>query len=209
MPIPVNASLGDSNQHVLPRENVFSNTEANETPQNEPTKETVTETQETQQPVRRSQRSRQPKFFDDYITYLNETNLDIGNGNDPVTYSDAITCDQSTNWNEAMTDELNSMKKNDVWELAELPKGYKPVGCKWVFKTKLDPKGNIERYKARLVAKGYTQKEGIDYQETFSPVSRKDSLRVLMALVAYFDLELHQMDVKTAFLNGDLQEMFI
>jgi len=105
-----------------------------------------------------------------------------------------------------MIDELNSMEKNDVWELAELPKGYKPVGCKWVFKTKLDPKGNIERYKARLVAKGYTQKEGIDYQETFSPVSRKDSLRVLMALVAYFDLELHQMDVKTAFLNGDLHE---
>ncbi|GKB87384.1 putative RNA-directed DNA polymerase [Tanacetum coccineum] len=84
--------------------------------------------------------------------------------------------------------------------------GAKPVGCKWVYKTKLDPNGNVERYKAHLVAKGYTQKEGVDYKETFSPVSRKDSLRIVMVLVAHFDLELHQVDVKTAFLNGDLHE---
>ena len=74
------------------------------------------------------------------------------------------------------------------------------------FKTKKNSLGNIERYKARLVAKGFTQKEGIDYTETFSPVSKKDSFRVIMALVAHFDMELHQMDVKTAFLNGDLEE---
>ncbi|GJZ65420.1 putative RNA-directed DNA polymerase [Tanacetum coccineum] len=88
----------------------------------------------------------------------------------------------------------------------ELPNDIKLVGCKWVYKTKLDPKGNIERYKARLVAKGYTEKKGIDYNETFSPVSRKDSLRIVMALVAHYDVELHQMDVKTAFLNGDLHK---
>nr|GEX89005.1 putative zinc finger, CCHC-type [Tanacetum cinerariifolium] len=76
----------------------------------------------------------------------------------------------------------------------------------WVFKTKLDPNRNIERYKARLVAKGYTQKEGIDYKETFSLVSRKDCIRIVMALVAHFDLELHQMEVKTAFFNGNLHE---
>nr|GEW89396.1 putative zinc finger, CCHC-type [Tanacetum cinerariifolium] len=105
-----------------------------------------------------------------------------------------------------MEDELNLMSKNIVWELAELPKGAKPVGCKWVFKTKLDPNRNIERYKAHLVAKDYTQKEGIDYKETFSFVSRKDSLRIVMALVAHFELELHQMEVKTAFLNGNLHE---
>ncbi|KAK1411312.1 hypothetical protein QVD17_37859 [Tagetes erecta] len=103
-----------------------------------------------------------------------------------------------------MIDELDSMKKNEVWDLVELPEGVKPVGCKWNFKIKLDPNGKLNRFKARLVAKGYAQKEGIDYHGTFSPVSRKDSLRIVMALVAHFDLELHQMDVKTAFLNGDL-----
>jgi hypothetical protein len=82
----------------------------------------------------------------------------------------------------------------------------KPIGCKWVFKTKRNADGKIERYKARLVAKGYNQKEGIDYNETFSLVSTKDAFRVMMALVAHFNLELHQMDVKTAFLNGDLLE---
>lgn len=156
--------------------------------------------------LRRSSRSRQPINFDDYVTYLNEADMDIGKLNDPTSYKEAINSDQSSEWNKAMIDELDSMNKNNVWELVELPKGVKPVGCKWVFKTKLDPNGNVERYKARLVAKGYTQKEGIDNQETFSPVSRKDSLRIVMALVAHYDLELHQMDIKTAFLNGDLHE---
>ena len=91
-------------------------------------------------------------------------------------------------------------------DLVELSRGIKTIGCKWIFKTKHDSKGNVERYKARLVAKGYTQKEGINYEETFSPVSKKDSLRIVMALVTHFDLELHQMNVKIAFLNGDLHE---
>ncbi|RVW81820.1 Retrovirus-related Pol polyprotein from transposon TNT 1-94 [Vitis vinifera] len=105
-----------------------------------------------------------------------------------------------------MKDEMSSMRCNDVWDLVELLNGAKAIGCKWFFKTKKDSLGNIERYKARLVAKGFTQKEGIDYTETFSPVSKKDSLRIIMALVAHFDLELQQMDVKTAFLNGELEE---
>ena len=105
-----------------------------------------------------------------------------------------------------MEEELKSMKDNEVWDLVELPKGIKTIGCKRIFKTKYDFKGNVERYKARLVAKWYTQKEGIDYKETFSPVSKKDSLRIVMDLVAHFDLELHQMYIKTIFLNGDLHE---
>ena len=105
-----------------------------------------------------------------------------------------------------MEDEIKSMNANKVWDLKIIPKGAKTVGCKWVYRTKLGSQGNIERYKARLVAKGFTQREGIDYNETFSPVSCKDSFRIIMALVAHYDCELHQMDVKTAFLNGDLEE---
>ncbi|GJZ83440.1 putative RNA-directed DNA polymerase [Tanacetum coccineum] len=102
-------------------------------------------------------------------------------------------------------DEFITYLNEDDYDL-ELPNGVKPVGCKWVYKMKLDHKGNIKRYKVRLIAKGYTQKEGIDYNETFSHVSRKDSLRIVMALVAHYDLELHQMDVKIAFLNGNLHD---
>ena len=105
-----------------------------------------------------------------------------------------------------MKDELKSMDHNEVWDVIELPEGCKRVGCKWVFKTKRDSNGNVERYKARLVAKGLTQKDGVDYKETFSPVSKKDSFRIIMAMVAHYDLELHKMDVKTTFLNGNLDE---
>ncbi|GJZ46447.1 putative RNA-directed DNA polymerase [Tanacetum coccineum] len=195
VPIPISTPLDTSNDHLIAQDH------PNNVEENEPNPEINVEPQETQQPLRRSQRNRQPTNFDDYYTYLNEADFDLGKCNDPESFEDAITCDQSAHWREAMEDELNSMSKNNVWELAELPKGAKPVGCKWVFKTKLDPNGNIERYKARLVAKGYTQKKGVDYKETYSPVSRKDSLRIVMALVAHFDLDLHQMDVKTAFLN--------
>ena len=105
-----------------------------------------------------------------------------------------------------MKDELDSMKSNEVWDLVELSQGSKAIGYKWVYKTKRDSLSNIERYKARLVAKGFTQKKGINYTETFSPISKKDSLRIILALVAHFDLELQQMDVKMTFLNGDLEE---
>ena len=100
-----------------------------------------------------------------------------------------------------MNEEMKSVHDNDVWDLVRLPEGLKPIGCKWIFKIKRDSKGNKERYKARLVAKGFTQREGIDYNETFSPVSLRDSFKVIMALVAHFDLKLHQMGVKIAFLN--------
>ena len=105
-----------------------------------------------------------------------------------------------------MKGKLKSMAHNDVWDLVELLEGCKRVRCKWVFKTKRDFQGNIERYKARLVTKGFTQKDGINYKKKFLPVSKKGSFRIIMALVAHYDLELHQMDVKTAFLNEDLEE---
>ena len=157
-------------------------------------------------PVRRSQRARRPAISNDYLVYLQEHEYDVVDDTDPINFSQALSSPNSAEWIDAMQDELASMHKNEVWDLVELPAGCKPISCKWVFKTKRDAQGNIERYKARLVAKGFTQREGIDYTETFSPVSTKDSFRIIMALVAHFDLELHQMDVKTAFLNGDLSE---
>ncbi|WJX19405.1 hypothetical protein P8452_09107 [Trifolium repens] len=157
--------------------------------------------------LRRSTRTRKPAIPSDYIVYLQESDYSIGVENDPENFAQAMSCKESNLWYDAMIDEMNSMKTNGVWDLVELPNGVKPIGCKWVFKTKKDSLGNIERNKARLVAKGFTQKEGIDYTETFSLVSKKDSLHVILALVAHFDLELHQMNVKTAFLNGDLEEV--
>ena len=138
--------------------------------------------------------------------YLQESDYDIGAENDPETFSQVISCKKSNLWYYAMKDEMNSMASNGVWNLVELFDGAKAIGCKWVFKTKKDSLGNIQRYKARLVAKGFTQNEGIDYKETFSLVSKKDSLHIIMTLVAHFDLELQKIDVKITFLNGNLEK---
>eukprot|EP00253_Pinus_taeda_P009013 PITA_09013 len=156
--------------------------------------------------LRRSTRPKRSTIPDDYVVYLQEYGYNIGAENDPESFSQAMSCKESKLWYDAMKEEMNSIKSNKVWDLVELPNGAKAIGCKWVFTTKKDSLGNIERYKARFVAKGFTQKEGIDYTETFSPVSKKYSLQIIMALVAHFDLELQQMDVKTTFLNGDLEE---
>ena len=96
--------------------------------------------------------------------------------------------------------------QNHTWELVDLPPGSKPLGCKWIFKRKMTTDGSINKYKARLVAKGYKQKEGLDYFDTYSPVTRITSIRMLIVIAALHSLEIHQMDVKTAFLNGDLHE---
>ena len=103
-----------------------------------------------------------------------------------------------------MKDEIDSIIKNNTWELVDLPPGRKAIGCKWVYIRKRTATGKIERYKARLVAKGFSQIEGIDFTETFAPVAKFSSIRALLALATDYDLEIHQMDVKTAFLNGDL-----
>jgi len=156
--------------------------------------------------LRRSSRIIRPAIFSDYIVYLKESDFDVGPKDDPNSFSQAMSGEHSTLWLNAMKEEMESMVKNQVWDLVDLLEKAVAIGCKWVYKIKRDAFGNVERYKARLVAKGFTQKEGIDYHETFSPVSKNDSFRIIMALVAHFDLELHQMDVKIAFLNGDLEE---
>src|SRR4051812_6232892 len=101
--------------------------------------------------------------------------------------------------------ELQSLLKNNTWEILPLPPNRTTVGCKWIFKIKYDPNNQIIKHKARLVAQGFSQLEGIDFNETFSPVLKSSSLRVLLAFATYFGLAIHQMDVVTAFLNGFLQ----
>ena len=105
-----------------------------------------------------------------------------------------------------MKNELESLKQHNVWDIVELPAQRKAIGSKWIFKIKTDADGRIERYKARLVAQGYSQKYGIDYKETFSPVVHFKSKRNVLALATRLKLKLHQMDIKTAFLNEELKE---
>ena len=112
----------------------------------------------------------------------------------------------SEKWQVAMKSEIESMYENQVWNLVDPPDGVRPIECKWIYKKKTDADGNITVYKARLVAKGFRQIQGIDYGETFSPVAMLKSVRILLVIAAYFDYEIWQMDVKTAFLNGKLTE---
>ena len=98
------------------------------------------------------------------------------------------------------------MYSNQVWDLVKASNGIKPVGCKWVYERKRGIDGKIETFKARLVAKGYTQKEGIDYEETFSPIAILKSIKILLSIATRYDYEIWQMDIKTAFLNGNLEE---
>ena len=155
---------------------------------------------------RRQTRPPQKYGFSDLVAYALTTAEGMGI-HEPSTYTEAVTCTESEKWAVAMVEELESLHKNQTWDLVQLPKGKRAIGCKWVFKKKEGIPGvENARYKARLVAKGYNQKEGIDYDEVFSPVVKHTSIRVLLAIVAQFDLELEQLDVKTAFLHGELEE---
>ena len=109
-------------------------------------------------------------------------------------------------WKTAMNEEMKSLQKNETWELVDRLPGKKPVGCRWVYTMKHKANGTIERFKARLVAKGYTQTYGIDYTDTFAPVAKINTVRVLLSLVANLDWPLQQFDVKNSFLHGELSE---
>ncbi|WKA00225.1 hypothetical protein VitviT2T_018605 [Vitis vinifera] len=109
-------------------------------------------------------------------------------------------------WKTAMNEEMKSLQKNETWELVKCPPGKKPFGCRWIYTVKYKADGSLERFKARLVAKGYTQTYGIDYTETFAPVAKINTIRVLLSLAANLDWPLQQFDVKNAFLHGELSE---
>ncbi|XP_058828385.1 uncharacterized protein LOC131688230 [Topomyia yanbarensis] len=123
---------------------------------------------------------------------------------DPLSHDEALAREDSANWKKAMFDEYEALLANNTWTLTELPSGRKSIKCKWVFKTKYDANGNVDRHKARLVVKGYSQRKGVDYDETYSPVVRHSSH--LFALSARYNLPMDQMDATTAFLQGELEE---
>jgi hypothetical protein len=141
---------------------------------------------------------KKPKPFSSYMSLM----CDLLE-KEPTCFEEAI---QKKEWADAMTEEYQSISKNDVWEIVLRPKSKDVVSSKWLYKIKHVADGSIEKYKARFVARGFSQKEGIDYEEMFAPVARYTSIRTIIALAAKMKWKVHQMDVKTTFLNGVIEE---
>ncbi|KAL0419100.1 UNVERIFIED_CONTAM: Retrovirus-related Pol polyprotein from transposon TNT 1-94, partial [Sesamum radiatum] len=139
-----------------------------------------------------------PARYNDFHIALNIESCE------PSSVEEALKSENSKKWLSAMAEEMKSLKDNNTWVLVPKPKTCSVVDCKWIFKIKEED--TSKRFKARLVAKGFTQKKGIDYTEIFSPVVKYTTFRIILALTAHFNWELKQMDVKTAFLHGDLEE---
>ena len=149
----------------------------------------ITTRDQTSQPPRRSGREiRLPiRYREDGEAQVAVTD---GSDDDPLTYKMAMDDVDREKWQEAMKLEMESMYSNSVWELVDLPEGVKPIGCKWIYKRKRGADGKVETFKARLVAKGFTQKEGVDYEDTFSPVAMLKSIRILLSIAAHYDYEI-------------------
>ena len=166
---------------------------------NKRSRDTISRSDPMEDEPRRSKRQRtSTSFGPDFLTYLLE--------NEPRTFKEAVTSLEALFWKEAINSEVESILSNHTWKLVDLPPGNKPLQCKWIFKRKMKADGGIDKYKARLAVKGYKQREGLDYFDTYSPVTRITSIRMLIAIAEVYKLEIHQMDMKTAFLNGNLEE---
>ena len=130
--------------------------------------------------------------------------MSVSKSHKPI--QDALSCPQNDDWLLALQDEITSLQQNNVFEVVDKLPTIKSLPCKGVFKIKYDQLGNVQRYKARLVAKGFKQVNGVDYAETFAPVARHSTLRLLLTIAAAKNWEVENIDIKTAFLNGDLEE---
>ncbi|KAD5961638.1 hypothetical protein E3N88_13111 [Mikania micrantha] len=164
---------------------------------------------ETEAAVRTSKRSgKAPAWLNDYQSGEGlsdeEVNLALFSSlGDPLNYEQAA---KDEKWMQAMEAEIKAIERNGTWELVDLPEGSIPIGVKWIYKTKLNEKGEIDKFKARLVVKGYAQQKGINYNEVFAPVARWDTIRTLVAVAAHNSWVVKQLDVKSAFLHGELKE---
>lgn len=211
------------NTVIESRDAIFDETRFSTIPRPNEGITTSNQVQETQQnneeeipELRRSKRIRKAKTYGpDFHMFLVEGTRDSVNSqvsynfnmeDDPQTYEEAMKSQDVAFWKEAIQEEMDSIMGNNTWILVDLPPGSKPIGCKWIFKKKLRVDGTIDKFKARLVAKGFKQRYGIDYFDTYAPVARIATIRLLIALASIYNLVIHQMDVKTAFLNGELEE---
>ena len=187
-----NAPSTSSHESIIPPEQFILIEHFEEPPVQNPEEDDIVVT-------RKSKRKRTTKSFgDDYIMYLMDDT--------PRTIEGVYSSSDADLWKEAVRSEMDSIMSNKTWEVVERPYRCKPIGCKWVFKKKFRPDGTIERYKARLVVKSYTQIEGEDFFDTYSPVARLTTIRVLLSLATSYGLIIHQMDVKTTFLNRELEK---
>jgi len=130
----------------------------------------------------------------------------LTNEGGPNYFQEACKVEHSKEWKKAMEEEMNSLLENKMWELVNLPKGRRALQNKWVYRIKHECDENKERYKVRLLVKGFSQKEGIDFTKIVSPIVKISSIRVILGLVVALDLEFEQLDVKEAFLHGELEE---
>ena len=180
--------------------------------ENQEERQVESEAREQLEPVRQSQRTKKAPVrygLDEFADTAKQVNHDAKLSQkieEPTTIKDALSGSHSKEWKLAADQEYSSLMENDTWELVKLPKGRETVGCKWVFRVKYDGEGKIHCYKGRLVAQGFTQKYGIDYDEIFSPVARFSTIRTLLAFAVERKMQIHQMDVVSAFLNGELRE---
>ncbi|GJV21701.1 zinc finger, CCHC-type containing protein [Tanacetum coccineum] len=179
----------------------------------EVTKEVV---QQPEPELRKGKRNRNPKNFrPEFQLYLIKRTMDevfdqhsycFNVEDDPKIFNEAMKSQDVAFWKEAINDEMDSIMDNNTWVLADLPPGCKPLGCKWIFKRKLKVDGTIEKFKARLAIQGFKQKSRIDYFDTYALVARISTIILLITMTLIHNLIIYQMDVKTAFLNGDLEE---
>ena len=167
----------------------------------------VSEGEQETRVLRRSERqTSRPKYLEDYVMVAEEEGevLLMCINNEPRNFVEAGMLKE---WIDACKDEIQSIEKNEVWKLVDLPVGAKPIGLRWIFKIKRNSDGSINKYKARLVAKGYVQQQGIDFDEVFAPVARLETIRLLIGVAATNGWQVHHLDVKTAFLHGELKEI--
>ena len=199
----IESSTVSHNSENLYNEEVISH-EINTPPSSSRPKRIIKPSRRLLESIQGRPQSNQPKK--PYLKKHHQANVANISLQAPQTIKEPLERPDAQKWQDAINLELNSLKKNKTWKLTPLPSNRTPISSKWVFKIKTNADGTIDKYKARLVARGFPQVQGIDYTETFSPVVKLNSIKVLLALATQYNFEIHQLDVKTTFLNGNLDE---